>query len=142
MLATALGTVLFLLSAIHVYWALGGRRGMAVVLPQREPGALAPAFIPGLAATLVVAGALATGGVLALALGGLARPFNIPMSWLRVLGGVGAVAFSGRVVGDSRLVGLFKKVRGTTFALWDTVLFTPLCALIAAAWIALVATAR
>ncbi len=41
-------------------------------------------------------------------------------------GAVGAVVCLARVVGDARLVGLFKRVRGTPFATWDDLLFTPL----------------
>ena len=40
--------------------------------------------------------------------------------------------FLARTVGEFRLVGVFKRVRGTPFATWDTWLFTPLCGLIAA----------
>ena len=42
-----------------------------------------------------------------------------------------AAAFALRTVGDLRYAGLFKRVRNTPFARWDTRLFTPLCALIA-----------
>lgn len=31
-----------------------------------------------------------------------------------------------RAVGDFRLVGLFKTVRGTAFAHWDSVLYSPI----------------
>ena len=34
--------------------------------------------------------------------------------------------FLGRVVGDFRVVGLFKRLRGTAFAWWDAWLFVPL----------------
>ena len=49
-----------------------------------------------------------------------------------------------RAVGEFRLVGLFKRVRSTTFARWDTLLFSPLCLVIslAALWLALLAPER
>ena len=39
--------------------------------------------------------------------------------------------FLGRVVGDFRWFGVFKQMRGTAFAWWDTWLFVPLCLLLA-----------
>ncbi len=44
-----------------------------------------------------------------------------------------------RAVGEFKLVGLFKRVRGTSFARWDTWLFSPLCLGIscAALWLSL-----
>jgi Protein of unknown function (DUF3995) len=39
--------------------------------------------------------------------------------------------FFGRVVGDFRWFGLFKRMRATAFAWWDTWLFVPLCLLLA-----------
>ena len=41
--------------------------------------------------------------------------------------------FAARVVGDLRWVGLFKRVRGTPFAWWDTWLYVPLAGLLALA---------
>lgn len=42
-----------------------------------------------------------------------------------------AAVFLGRIVGDFRWFGLFKRMRGTAFAWWDTWLFVPLCLLLA-----------
>src|SRR4029434_8402130 len=42
-----------------------------------------------------------------------------------------AAVFLGRIVGDFRGFGLFKRMRGTAFAWWDTWLFVPLCLLLA-----------
>jgi hypothetical protein len=38
-----------------------------------------------------------------------------------------------RTIGDFRYVGFFKSVSDTDFAFWDTILFSPLCLLIAVA---------
>ncbi len=48
------------------------------------------------------------------------------------------VAFLVRAVGEGRLVGFTKRVRGTSFARWDTRLFSPLCLAISYAglWLA------
>ena len=44
-----------------------------------------------------------------------------------------SLAFAGRAVGDFRVLGLFKKVRGTRFARADDRIFVPICVGIAAA---------
>jgi hypothetical protein len=51
----------------------------------------------------------------------------------RVLTGVLAVLFLLRAVGDFRYVGFFKSMGDDPFRSWDTWLFSPLCAVIAAA---------
>ena len=54
--------------------------------------------------------------------------------WIFVAGSWTVVmVFAARVVGDLRWVGLFKRVRGTPFAWWDTWLYVPLSALLALA---------
>ncbi len=41
-----------------------------------------------------------------------------------------SATFIARAVGDFRLVGFFKRVRGTDFARLDTAIFAPLCLLL------------
>jgi hypothetical protein len=53
--------------------------------------------------------------------------------------GVGAV-LAARAVGDFRLVGLFKRVRGTRFARYDSLVYTPLCLALAAGCFAVAAS--
>ena len=43
------------------------------------------------------------------------------------------VVFGAHVVGDLRWFGLFKRMKGTPFAWWDTWLYVPLCGLLALA---------
>ena len=52
---------------------------------------------------------------------------NVPASWITWLAFLLAVALVARAVGDFRLVGFFKRVRGTRFARMDSVLYAPLC---------------
>jgi len=52
------------------------------------------------------------------------RPF-VAGVWILV------VVFGARVVGDLRWFGLFKRMKGTPFAWWDSWLYTPLCLLLA-----------
>ncbi|MBK9087744.1 MAG: DUF3995 domain-containing protein [Holophagales bacterium] len=128
MTAFALASVLAFLSGLHIYWAFGGRWGWGAAIPQVDGR---PAFTPSRPATLVVALGLAAAAVLPLVRTG-AFPFPVP-PWLSQWSAVFlAFIFFIRAVGDFRLVGFFKRVRGTPFAIWDTRLFSPLCLLLAA----------
>ena len=123
------------LSVIHVYWLIRGPRSMPAVIPTRDGK---PAFIPSRLATFLVAtGLLCCAGLVA-ALSGWIR-IQVPPGQLTLLGDAIAGAFLLRAIGDFRLLGFFKRVRGTKFALLDTVLYSPLCLGIAAGvfWITL-----
>lgn len=119
--------ILFLLSTIHFYWLLGGSQGLSGVVPEMEGKKL---FVPGKSATLLVAVLLLFAALTVLGRVGLWGS-SLPQ-WIFLWGThLIASAFLLRVIGDFRYVGLFKKMRGTRFAYWDTRLFVPLCALIA-----------
>lgn len=127
--------VLFLaLSCMHVYWALTGRTGSRRVIPT-ENGA--PVFHPGRSATLAVAALLAAAAAVSLWRGAWpdAGASWVPRIGILVIAGV----FAARAVGDFRLVGFFKRVRGTDFARTDSLVYSPLCAAISglALWLAL-----
>jgi hypothetical protein len=127
--------VLAFLGALHIYWAAGGQRGKAVSVPQ--VGA-ARAFNPSVLVTLAVAAALFLSVIIVLARAGILytsiRPshFTLPAVLL-------SLVFLARAVGEFRLVGFFKSVRGTPFARWDTFVFSPLCLVLGAAilWLGL-----
>lgn len=125
-----LGAVLLLvfsaLSILHVYWAFGGRRGLRNTLPEVDGE---PAFEPGPILTLVVAVLLATAGGLCAVQGQLL--WIAPCEWSRLGMWCLSAVFALRAIGEFRLVGFFKRVKGTTFATWDTRLFSPLCLIIA-----------
>ena len=127
LIPAALAAVLAVLSAIHVFWAAGGRLGTGGAVPEVSGR---PAFTPSPALTLLVAAALALAALVALSRGQLLWPSlsGSFVHWAAV--GLGAV-FLLRAVGEFRLVGFFKRVRGTSFARWDDWLFSPLCLLIA-----------
>lgn len=121
------------LAALHVYWAAGGRRGLAAAIPQQADGTAA--FTPPAALTLLVAaGLLGAAALIASAAGWLpALPLARPLS-LAV-----AAVFALRMIGDFRFCGLFRRVRRGEFARQDAALYTPLCAALAttclfAAW--------
>lgn len=112
---------------LHLAWAFGWRWGLASALPEVSGR---PALAPSRAATLTVAAALSAAGLLVLAHAG-ALPSALPRTWTRILLNVGAGVFALRAVGDFRLVGFFKRVRGTRFATADTFLHSPLCVAVA-----------
>ena len=122
-LAVVIAAGFVVLASLHVHWAMGGRIGAEAVIPEVRGR---PAFVPGPGVTLVVAAALAACALLVLATAGLV-PVPIPDAWLQPAMAALAVAFALRAVGDFRLVGLTKRVRGTRFARMDDVLYVPLC---------------
>ena len=133
--AGALALVLASLSGLHIYWALGGEWAMSVVIPDIDGQR---SFTPSRFATVLVAIGLAAAGVVPLVRTGVLQ-FPAP-SWLsQSAAGLLAVIFFVRAVGDFRLVGFFKRVRGTAFARWDTFLFSPLCLLLAIGFVRLAA---
>jgi hypothetical protein len=119
-----------LLSALHVYWAAGGRRGAAAAVPERHG---TPLFQPGRASTLGVAGLLAFAALLVLARAGRGPATALP-GWMVTLGApVAAAVLVARAIGDFRYVGFFKRVRDTRFARLDTRFFSPIALLLGAA---------
>ena len=111
------------LSAIHVYWALGGGMGKAAAVPELNSR---PAFVPSARSTLAVAVGLASCAVLVAASAGLVVSSS-PAAWVTWLSFVLALVLIARAVGDFRLVGFFKRVRGTRFARLDSAVYAPLC---------------
>jgi hypothetical protein len=129
-----LAAVVFLgLSALHVYWAVGGRRGTDAVIPtvegRRTLKPSSPATI-GIAVALALAAAITLGSTGAL---NSVVPAWLIRSGLVVL----SLVFGLRAVGDFRLIGFTKRVKDTLFARLDTKLFSPLCVGLAAACAAL-----
>lgn len=119
-LAVASGTAFGAVALLHVGWALGLRWGIAAALPTVDGK---PTMIPPRWMTLAVALAVGVAAWLALGLGALLPP--PPLA--RWLGFAGAAVLGVRTAGDLSTVGLFKRVRGTRFARWDDLLYTPLC---------------
>jgi len=116
------------LSILHVYWAIGGRWGYDVAIPTLDGRNLInPSFMATLtAATVLLLAAIVIIGRIGRGYGAVPDWFYYWASW------VIAAVFFVRAVGDFRICGFFKRVRGTRFARWDTQLFSPLCLLIAA----------
>jgi hypothetical protein len=126
--ALVLAAAFVALAALHVYWALAGGAGPATV-PTRPDGV--PLFRPGRGATLAVAGALLGAALVVMGRGGVAALPVPPGLYRAGTWGLGAV-LGLRAVGDFGYVGVFKRERRTAFARRDTMLYSPLCAVLAA----------
>jgi len=121
--------VFAVLSAIHLFWACGGKTGRIAAVPTLNDR---PAFVPSAAATVAVAVALAMCALLVAASAGiiLSRGPAPWVTWLSYLLGLALIA---RAIGDFRLVGFFKRVDDTRFARLDSMLYAPLCLILGVA---------
>ena len=122
-LAVALITVFAVLACVHVYWAFGGQIAKVAAIPELRG---APSFVPGRISTLLVAGCLFA----CAALVGAATGFldvSVPATTLQSACFGLALLLLLRAVGDFRLVGFFKTIRGSRFAWLDSSLYSPLC---------------
>lgn len=108
------------LSALHVYWALGGRFWMGKAVPEIEGK---PLFRPGPIATLSVAAVLAGFALTAWLLG----QRNTIYPYVRIAGFIIAAILLARAVGEFKYVGFFKRIHEGTFARYDTWLYSPVC---------------
>lgn len=121
-MALSVSTVFAALSALHIYWACGGRRGRKAAIPELDGK---PLFRPGISGTLVVAVLLAIAGTLVLERASVGPGLVPPAVSFWGTWGV-ATAFIGRAIGDFNYVGAFKRHKMTTFARLDTHLYSPL----------------
>ncbi|MDQ0091207.1 hypothetical protein J2T12_004633 [Paenibacillus anaericanus] len=133
-LTWAVGGILFVLSGVHGYWLFGGQVGYKAAIPSTGAAML---FKPSRMGTAVVAILLALAAWFVFELGGVRRPLLSSIfypygRWL--LSGL----FIIRAVGDFRWVGFFKRKKGTVFAKWDSVLYSPLCFLLGSALLIIV----
>jgi hypothetical protein len=125
-LAAALAIIAFA-AAFHAHWALGGRLGFSVSLPQRESGEPVmahrlPWWRP--AAACVALGLAVLAALLLAEAGHLALP--LPAAALRAPLLLTGAAFAARALVPNRYVGLFKSLRTTRWARYDTRLYSPL----------------
>ncbi len=125
--AVIAATLLGAAGGTHVVWAAGGRIDLAVATPQVDGRAL---NAPKRMTTLGVALALFSLAALILWREGLVV-LPLPFVIARVGVPVVAVVFLARAIGDFRHVGWSKRVRGTSFARLDDLLYAPLCAVLA-----------
>ena len=122
-LAVTLIAIFAFLASVHVYWAFGGRFAKVAAIPELRG---APSFVPGRMMTLLVACCLyACAALVGTATGFLDVP--VPTTTIQWACFGLALLLLLRAVGDFRLVGFFKTVRGSRFAWLDSSLYSPLC---------------
>jgi hypothetical protein len=134
LLGVALAVIFTVLSLLHVGWAFGARIASGSVVPEVDGR---PAFQPSRILTLAVAGLLALAAwVVLVRAGWVLREFPQRLATVGCAT-LGAILVL-RGIGEFRLVGLFKSVRGTAFARWDSWLYSPLALTLglAALWLA------
>jgi hypothetical protein len=132
-ISVLLAILLGLVAGLHIFWAFGGSWGKAAAVPERDG---TPLLRPSRVATLLVAAALISGAVCAVVRGGVAAASAAGLAapagcWVL------AVIFGARAIGEGRYVGFMKRVRNTSFARNDTWIYSPLCAVLAAGFLAL-----
>lgn len=113
---------LSLIGLLHFYWALGGKVGMDIAVPTKDGNRL---INPGKTATVIVGVALFGFAMIAYVLyfydlsSSSYREYFIISGW--ILSGI----FTLRGIGEFNAVGLFKKIKSSEFAYYDTRFYTP-----------------
>ncbi|WP_054027975.1 DUF3995 domain-containing protein [Bacillus sp. FJAT-28004] len=128
LLATLIGTVLFIISGIHIYWLFGGRRGFSIAVPTKNHTGQ-PIFIPRPIGTAAVALLFLAAAVFIFMFADII-PVTGPASLPSFAGWALAIVFLARAIGEFRAVGFFKTIRNTPFARMDTYVYCPLCLVI------------
>jgi hypothetical protein len=126
LLLIALAIIVFAAS-FHAWWAVGGRLGHSVSLPQRPDGS--PVMAERLPWWRPAAAAVALGLVfLALLLAAWSGrlPLPVPRAIARALLFATGTAFVARALVPNPWVGFFKTERTTRWARYDTRLYSPL----------------
>jgi Protein of unknown function (DUF3995) len=111
----------------HFRIALSPSQGVSGAVPS-ESGK--PLFVPSVGATLAVGVVLLVFACLVAATAGFVSvglPVRV-LSWVCYALALGLFA---RAVGEFKYVGFFKRVRGSKFARLDTLVYSPLCLLLA-----------
>lgn len=120
-------TIFFLLSMLHVYWVFNGTAGSSAFVPEINGKRQ---FNPTPLATTLVAIALLTAATIIL--GRIGYFASILPKWVFTVGTFGiSIVFLLRAIGNFSTVGFFKHIVDSKFAYWDTVIFSPLCLIIA-----------
>lgn len=117
LLITAFGAI----GLLHIYWALGGGRGLKAAIPENEEGPLFEARPGG---TLFIALIFCSGALLVFL---DARQIDLH-SLQGYLYHLILIIFGARAIGEFNYVGFFKRVTHSRFARYDTYFYSPLCA--------------
>jgi len=109
------------MGVIHFYWALGGQFLLDAAIPTKDGKKL---LNPGVFLTFLV-------GFILLGFAFVVWEIKSEDTIFIYLNWVIATLFGIRALGDFNMVGFFKKIKYTKFALYDTKYFSPLCFVIA-----------
>jgi hypothetical protein len=113
-----------LISAIHFYWAFGGKWGAKEALPEGLEGKmpLTPSgFMTIIVAVIFLSVSIFFGQKAGLL--GFELPIFVEKYGLIAIGSVLLV----RAIGEFKYVGFFKKIKNTRFAALDSRYYSPLC---------------
>jgi len=127
-LAIAVSSVFVVLAAWHFRMAWSSAASESGAVPSVDGR---PLFVPSTRATVMVGLVLLSFAALVAATGGL-LPLGVPdvvLAWLSYGLALGLLL---RAIGEFKYVGFFKRVRGSRFARMDTLVYSPLCLLLAA----------
>ena len=117
---TITSVVLLLIALLHFYWALGYKWGLDKAIPTEIKGQsiLNP---PKILTALV--------GIFLLGFSYIAYKLSQKQSdnMIIYMGWIIGILFILRAIGEFKVVGIFKKIKGTLFAKYDTYLYIPLC---------------
>lgn len=125
--ATLVSLIFVVLALWHFVMALGNTSGDSAAVPSVNGK---PLFVPSRKATVAVGAVLLFFAGLVAATAGIV-PVGLPstaLSWLSYALALGLLA---RAIGEFKYVGFFKRVRGTKFSRLDTLVYSPLCLLLA-----------
>jgi len=126
-LFVVLNTIIFsVLSAIHIYWAAGGKKWVDAAIPEKFKSKFFDVMNLNRVkiATIIVAI-----GLLVFALITHSNYFNnfLASNWTKTLTRIIGAIFLLRAIGDFNVVGLFKKKSESDFAKSDNKIYIPLC---------------
>ncbi len=123
-LALVNAAIFFLLGSLHFYWAIGGKWAIDLVVPTKPTGE--KLFNTSVLSCVVVGGGLWLMSFVHVSMAGLIFESNDLIIFRYATLAMGIV-FLVRFMGDFKWVGIFKKVKGTSFAKNDTLYYAPLC---------------
>ncbi|MDG5788814.1 DUF3995 domain-containing protein [Evansella sp. AB-P1] len=123
--------LLSFVSLMHFYWVLGGKVGIQTAVPEKASGGAT--FTPSKFATLFVAVGLLVVAFILLVQYNLI-PFMEPNTFTKWVCIVFTFVFGIRSIGDFQYLGFFKRIKHSTFAKYDTFIYSPLCLYLAVAF--------
>lgn len=123
-LSIFLSLIFMTLGIIHISWVMGAKFALSASLPTKLNGKRL--FNPTKVQTAFVVTLLITCGYFYFLKSGLTA-YGLP-DWMMTCGSwIIPMVFLLRAIGEFKYIGLFKRVRDTTFGKWDTYFFSPLC---------------